>query len=68
MLFLKYTKPVAGKKINWMKAAFLESDLLPTISASQLIFLPHEDLNEISNIVGTIPGTRSPSPARRSTG
>lgn len=28
----RYTKPVKGRKINWMKAGFLESDLNITVS------------------------------------
>lgn len=38
--FRRYTKPIKGRKINWMKAAILESDKVLTVSpyyASELV-------------------------------
>uniref|UniRef100_A0A7N0UGN2 Granule-bound starch synthase 1, chloroplastic/amyloplastic n=1 Tax=Kalanchoe fedtschenkoi TaxID=63787 RepID=A0A7N0UGN2_KALFE len=48
-----YTKPVKGRKINWMKAGILESDMVVTVSpnyAQELVSGPEKGV-ELDNII-----------------
>ncbi|KAG6428403.1 hypothetical protein SASPL_112654 [Salvia splendens] len=52
-----YEKPVKGRKINWMKAGIIESDIVVTVSpyyAKELVSGPDKGV-ELDNILRSIP-------------